>query len=162
MGAQDYVLTFARQLLDGHRHPLHNTQTGGALQQTIERVESVWVAAFIWKKQENPLGVDYEWLELLIQRSDIAKNWDLFAGFILRNNGPLETAERAARRSVLMEPGRWLYHSTLATVLERAGKLDLALLAVDQAIDLAVDPWRTSVQEARDRLKQNLRMSTSA
>jgi hypothetical protein len=106
MGAQDYVLTFARQLLDGHTHPLHRTHLGHSLQHQIERVEAVGRAAFIWKRDVNPLGIDYEWLELLVQRSGLGKNWDLLAGFILRNNGPLDAAERAGRQAVAMDEGR--------------------------------------------------------
>jgi hypothetical protein len=124
MGAQDYVLTFARQLLDGHTHPLHWTHLGHSLQHQIERVEAVGRAPFIWKRDVNPLGIDYEWLELLVQRSGLAKNWDLLAGFILRHNGPLDAAERAARRAVAMDEGRWLYRSTLAMVPEKTGDLE--------------------------------------
>jgi hypothetical protein len=59
MGAQDYVLTFGRQLLDGHMHKMHRTPLGHTLHSQIERVEAVGRAAFIWKRDVNLLGIDY-------------------------------------------------------------------------------------------------------
>jgi hypothetical protein len=156
MGAQDYVLTFARQLLDGHRHPLHRTSLGATLQDTIERVEAVGRAAFIRKKDENPLGIDYDWLELLVQRSGLAKNWDLLAGFTLRNNGPLATAERAAREAVRLDKDRWLYHSTLAMILEKGGDLGGAAACLELAVSLTGDPWHASVMERLQKIREKL------
>jgi hypothetical protein len=161
MGAQDYVLTFARQLLDGHMHPLHRTPLGHTLHSQIERVEAVGRAAFIWKRNVNPLGIDYAWLELLVQRSGLAKNWDLLAGFTLRNNGPLDVAERAARHAVGLDEGRWLYRSTLAMVLENQGELEQAAACLELTVGLTPDNWRASVVERLQDVRRRLAAKVS-
>ena len=97
MGAQDYILTFARQLTDGQVHSLHQSHAGFLLAHSIDRIETVGRAAFIWKKEQDSLGIDYEWLELLVQRNGLPHSWAFLAGYILRTNGPLPIAERAAR-----------------------------------------------------------------
>jgi hypothetical protein len=162
MGAQDYVLTFARQLLDGHTHPLHDTNVGRYLQHHIEKIVSVGRAAFIWKKEDDPLGIDYDWLELLVQKSGLAKNWDLLAGFILRNNGPVAKAEHAGREAVRLDKGRWLYHATLAKALERSGDLRQAAMCLEQAAGLSVDPWRASVINDLERVRAKMGTTPAA
>ena len=157
MGAQDYILTFARQILDGHILPLHHTHLGHRLNNQIERIEAVGRAAFIWKQDVNP--PDYEWLELLVERSGLAKNWDLLAGFILRNNGPLDMAERAARTAIRLNEGRWLYRSTLAFILEKAGKLAQAASCLEQTISQTPDPWRESLSARLKDIRARLAVS---
>jgi tetratricopeptide (TPR) repeat protein len=156
MGAQDYLLTFARQLLDGHTVPLHRGKIGERLKHQIERIEAVGRAAFIWKKADDPQGIDYPWLELLVRQSGLAKNWDLLASYVVRNNGPLVTGERAAREAIRLDESRWAYHSTLALVLERAGKLAQAAECLEQAVNLATDPWRETLIKRRQTIERRL------
>jgi hypothetical protein len=83
----------------------------------------------------------------LVQRSGLAKNWDLLAGFTLRNNGPLDVAERAARQAVMLDEGRWLYRSTLAMVLEKEDELEQAAACLEVTLGKVPDSWRAAVVE---------------
>lgn len=136
---------------------MHHTHLGHRLNNQIERIEAVGRAAFIWKQDVNP--PDYEWLELLVERSGLAKNWDLLAGFILRNNGPLDMAERAARTAIRLNEGRWLYRSTLAFILEKAGKLAQAASCLEQTISQTPDPWRESLSARLKDIRARLAVS---
>jgi hypothetical protein len=163
MGAQDYILTFARRLMDGQPHPLHESNAGFALAHSIDRIETVGSAAFIWKKEQNPLGIDYDWLELLVQRRAaaggraVAGIWVMFANYILRTNGPLPVAERVARIAVDTDGNSWTYRSTLAQILEKTGNLDQAAAYLEPATHLAPEPWRSALITSLARIKEKLR-----
>lgn len=53
MGAQDYLLTYARRLMDGQPHALHRTDAHHRLAHSIDRVECVGSSAFVWKKNSG-------------------------------------------------------------------------------------------------------------
>jgi hypothetical protein len=157
MGAQEYVLTFAKQLMDGVVHPLHQSHASHQLAHSIDRIETVGRAAFIWKKEQNPLGIDYEWLELLVQRSGTPHGWAFLAGYILRNNGPLPVAVRAAKASLVGDENNWSYLSTLGQVLEKAGDLSQAAVYFEQSGHLAPDSWRSRLAADLERVRAQLR-----
>jgi hypothetical protein len=156
MGAHDYILLYARCLMDSQSHPLDEADR--ILAHSIDRIEIVGAAAFIWKREQDLAGIDYHWLELLVQRRSSAGGrgasaiWAMLAGYILHTNGPLDLAERAARTAVEMDSTSWGHLSTLAHVLERAGKHEAAGLCFDRGSRLAPEPWRTHLSARRDRL----------
>jgi hypothetical protein len=158
MGAQDYLLTFARRLMDSQAHPAHAPQAVSALAHSVDRIEAVGSAAFVWKKDPDPLGIDYEWLEILVQRRAAAGGrgaagiLNLFAGYILRTSGPLPTAERAARAALDVQGDVWTYQSTLAQILEKSGNLDEAAVWFGRASAIAPEPWRSELAAGRDRV----------
>jgi hypothetical protein len=159
MGAQDYFLTYARRLMDGQPHTAHEGDAGFKLAHSIDRIESIGSAALIWKKDPDALGIDYDWLELLVQhRTSVggpgtASVWAMFAAYILRMNGPLAPAERAARIAASAEPKSWSYQSTLAQILEKTGDTQGANVCFSQAAQLAPEPWRSSFIAGMDRTR---------
>jgi hypothetical protein len=159
MGAQDYILTYARRLMDSQPHPLHEGAAKFALFHSIDRIEAIGGAAFIWKKQYEAANIDYDWLELLVQRRantggrGTGAVWGGFAGYLLRTNGPLTTAERAARAALAAEPGNWSFQSTLARILAKGGDFRGAKRWFDSAAALAPEPWRTDLKNSSDGLK---------
>jgi hypothetical protein len=162
MGAQDYILLYARRLMDFQSHPLHEVDS--VLAGSIGRIEIVRAAAFIWKREGDLSGIDYDWLELPVQRRSSvggqggSATWAMFAGYILRMNGPLDLAERAARTAVEADGGNWSHLSTLAHVLERAGKHEAAGRSFERGSVLAPEPWRTHLAAHRDRLAHATQM----
>ena len=156
MGAQDYIQTFSKQLMDGVVDPMHRTHAGHLLSHSIDRIETVGRAAFIWKKQSDLLDIDYEWLDILVQRSGKVHNWIFLADYIRRTNGPLSHAERAARAAVDGNEDNWNCHSTLGGILEKAGDLAQAADCLERASRLAPEPWRTRVLADLERIRQKL------
>jgi predicted RNA polymerase sigma factor len=69
---------------------------------------------------------------------------------------PLVTGESAAREAIRLDESRWAYHSTLALVLERAGKLAQAAECLEQAVNLATDPWRETLIKRRQTIERRL------
>jgi hypothetical protein len=157
MGAQDYILIFAKQLMDGQIHPMNQTHAGHGLSHSIDRIETVGRAAFIWKKESDPLGIDYDWLELLVRRANTASNWNLLAGYILRTNGPLPNAERAARAAVAADGQNWSFLSILGQILEKTGDFDQSVAFLERSLALVPERWRPSVMADLDRVKAKLR-----
>jgi hypothetical protein len=141
------------QLMDGIVHPLHQSHASHQLAHSIDRIETVGRAAFIWKKEQNPLGIDYEWLELLVQRSGTPHGWAFLAGYVLRTNGPLPLAERAAKTSLVGDENNWSYLSTLGQILEKAGDLSQAAVYFEQAARLAPDSWRSRLAADLERVR---------
>jgi hypothetical protein len=63
MGAKNYILGYSRRLMDSQLMP-GETHAISMLAHTIDRIETVAGAAFVWKKE----AAEIDWLELLTQR----------------------------------------------------------------------------------------------
>jgi hypothetical protein len=142
MGAQDYVLTYARQLLDGHIHPFHADGIGRELHGSIDRIQAVRGSAIVWKKASDAIKPDYALLELMAERSGLIKSWYLLAAYILKTGGPLDIAENAARRAVAAAPNDFGYLDVLSLVLERSKRLEEALSTAKKAHELAPERFK--------------------
>jgi hypothetical protein len=154
MGAQDYILTYARRLMDSEHHALHQ----GPLAGTIDHIEAIGSAAIIWKKERAPSDIDYDLLEILVRRRAKAggpnapMSLHRFADYVIQTNGPSDLAVRAARDAVAMNLTAWPFQGTLAHVLVYAGQPAEAAEWYGKSAALAPEPWRADYLARRDRL----------
>jgi tetratricopeptide (TPR) repeat protein len=150
MGAQDYILAYAKRLMDSGAH-------AGPLAGSIDRIEAIGSAAVIWKR-ERAAEIDFDILELLVRRRAAAggrsapMSLQRFADYVMQNNGSPKVAVRAARDAVAINPISWMLQATLAHALKYAGESAEAVEWYEKASSEAPDPWRTNFLEQRDRL----------
>jgi tetratricopeptide (TPR) repeat protein len=129
--------------------------------KTIDRIEFIRRAAFIWKKaqdQNDALAITA--MKELVERSGSAQNWFHFASYCLSRGGSPQEVALAARKAISLN-GKWgLPHWRLSQALIQLDDLSGALAAAEQAV--ALDPKLSAQLKPRiDDLRRRLRVSNS-
>lgn len=107
----------------------------------VARIVCIAGAAMIFKKSPVPSWADrIAAMRLLAEQSGRSRTWLLLASNILRGNGPLDEAEKAARKAIELRATDPRGYQLLATVMGRQGRLTEAGQLLDGAIAAATTP----------------------
>lgn len=110
------------------------THSEDPLIEQIDRFCVVPGAVFIWKRRTmTDVAERIARARALVERSQVASNWFFLTDFIIKNGGPPEEAEHAARCAVRMEPITRSFRM-LAHALTSRGDLDGAIAVMEAAL----------------------------
>jgi hypothetical protein len=111
----------------------------------IDRYCVIPGAIFIWKvRSKADLIKTIAHAKDVVARTNIAVNWVYLTIFIMKNGGPGEEAEFAARTAVSLEPSTRSYR-VLSQALQFRGQLDGAIEAMELALAAAKQPHEKAV-----------------
>jgi tetratricopeptide (TPR) repeat protein len=149
VGALQYVLDLA--LMTALRRTGGGQEFDKAFLDSIDRIDFIKHAVFIWKTQPDPSPAQtIANMTDLIERSGSYRNWFFFIHY-LKNRGALEQAEAAARKAISLSTGDGRPYWHLSEVLELRGDLAGALEAAEQA--LAISPELSGIQPRIESLR---------
>ncbi len=153
-GALQLALDLAFATTVSHIDRVKQMEIAGSWIPTIDRVEFVKRAVFIWKKESNKdVSSTIAHMTDLIERSGSWRNWFFFIHYLLNNGGTVEQAEMAARKAVLLSRDiSGLPYWRLCEVLEMRGDGPGALAAAEMAI--SISPNLTGLLPRLERLRQ--------
>lgn len=150
------LLDWSQWLASGRIPPADNHGINKFLFSTIDSVQFVSGAAIVRKKAAAAaMQAKFSEVERLLgaASSPGAWSWSWFAAYVVKNRGPMELAERAARRAVEMAPTVSHHRLRLSSILEQRGDLPGAIDESKRAIDLAEGPKvKAGFQANLDRL----------
>jgi hypothetical protein len=107
-----------------------------AVIRTIDRVEFIKHAAFIWKKPAEDTQQQIADMTALVERSESASNWFFLVHYIIQKGGSLADAAFAARKSIALGDTTGIGYWRLSEVLESDGDYTGALVAAQEAMKL--------------------------
>lgn len=154
----DYFSALTRALLAATVPAKKDGQFARNFVEWTDRVIALPRAMVIWKRDRAPsLTERIALLEDVVGRSRMAHNWQSLAELIIREGGPLDCAELAARKAVELGADRWASFNRLSDVLERRGDLLGAIDALRQAQNLAKgSAFESQLSERLGRLERKL------
>jgi hypothetical protein len=164
MAPQEYLGELATRVLAAEFGTNLKGALGSGFAAAIDRIGFLPRAAIIWKKSEADFAARIDRWENLAKQANSSYNWNRLARIILKNAGPLDRAETAARAAIELEKRTWDRHHTLAQILELKGDLPGACQAEQAAIDaITGDPaMQTRLAAHLERLKAKLATSVQS
>jgi len=148
---QDLISNLVHQRLDAQFRPDELPDIGRMMNPYIDWIESISGSALIWKQQQRRLA-DLDQMEQLVEQCASAHNWYNFGCYLMRERAPVERALTVANRAVAMNPGEPLYHNLLGQIRERAGDLEGAISAREEAVRGFPSPYKERVMEKLNEL----------
>jgi len=158
LAPQEYLAELANRVLAAGYATNLKSAVGSGFAEFIDRITYLPRAVVIWKKTETDFAAQVDRWENLAKQSTSSYNWSRLAEIILKNGGPLDRAEAAARAAITLAPRAWDRHNLLARILEQKGDLAGACEAEQAAVDVITgDPAMLARLEAYlERLKTKL------
>jgi tetratricopeptide (TPR) repeat protein len=134
----DYLFDIVRQLFTEKPDPAVNYGMRAFLRSHIEEIAFAPLGVAFIRKKPHPLPMQDRITvgEKFAEHGNSAILWARLAEYILRNGGPADRAERAAKKAIDLTPALAQAHRTLATALMRRNMLDHAIAAADKAVGL--------------------------
>ncbi len=87
----------------------------------------------------------------IVDEVQSASNYFWFSNYVINNGGDIDMAIDYARKATVEQPNAGIHHLRLSAVLERAGRLQEALVAAEEGIRL--DPqWRDVADRIRAKI----------
>ena len=125
-----------------------------SLRSAVESIEFVPGAAFLRRQDRNAALQRLLAVVPSVERSVQPNNWHWLSQSIVRLGGPLDLAEMAARRAIVLHAEYPLYRIALGDVLERQGRNDEALECAKAgvALDPTVPLWHLRYGEILAKL----------
>jgi hypothetical protein len=136
VGLPEYLFGLLRDVMAAQIRPNENKGFRKYFFEHIDQILFFREAVCMMKRAvPSETATDWDRLETLVRKLDLAENWRRYAGFVQRRGGPLARAEAALHRVVELGGGADAL-LRLVLVLERQNKLDDAIAAVRRANEL--------------------------
>jgi hypothetical protein len=140
--ATESPVTYFERLLSDllSRSVAGRSRPRSALVDLVDRFSVIPGAVLLWKRESNnDLAERIDHAKSLVARTNTGANWVYLAIFIIKNGGPLEEAEFAARSAVFLEPSTRSYR-VLSQAMELRGDIAGAIETMELALAAAKRP----------------------